>query len=783
MSDSRQPDPRRPHPTLQRIDIICDGFEAEWLAGRRPEIRRHLELAAQRDRPAVFVELLRMEIEYRERTGESPAAARYVSQYPEYESFIRQAFGEPQDPTTCASHDDATVLLSYGTLGVYQLLEKLGQGGMGKVYKARHQKLNRIVAIKVLPDEAADLSRALRRVEREMQVIGALDHPNIVRAMDAGEVDGTHFLVMEFVDGQDLSRLLKDDGPLPVAEAVDCIRQAAVGLAYAHHQGVVHRDVKPANLLLDTDGIVKILDLGLARLESEIVQHTTDMLLTRTDQVMGTFDYMSPEQAVQTRDVDHRTDIYSLGCTLYTLLTCKPLFSSNTPVEKVMAHRSQPPPRLRSERSDVPETLEAVFQKMVAKKPADRYATMDEVIAALDGLSVDLSAAGAGNDVSSELFTDSSMASLGPSSAATAAAGANGRRGSRLYLGLIAAVLLIAVAAAAVYGWFNTTNRGDAANIHGVDTDAVGTDDSPQHAENDSDLPPSESINKADPPPLAAEPLDRVAAQDYQRAWAEHLGVPVATTIELPGEATMAFVLIPPGEFVMGSTKEETDARRKEAIRLEDKLSKIVVWTETPQHTVTISKPFYLGKHEMTQEQWQAVMGTNPSRYKDPTNPVESVSWHDVQKMLVKLNELQQNSGRKFALPTEAQWEYACRAGTTTDFHFGNEVDRLGEFAWYGDRHRAGPFPVGRLQPNAWGLNDMHGNVCEWCADAFDPGYYRLAGRHDPAGPLPLDDDDNRVCRGGSWNRQATHCRSRFRDYDDPTHTHGYIGLRLLLAL
>ena len=266
-------------------------------------------------------------------------------------------------------------------LGNYVILDKLGQGGMGLVLKAEHRRMKRLVALKVLSPKVTKTPEALRRFQREVEAAARLKHPNIVTAYDADEAGGTHFLVMEYVDGTDLSSLVKKRGPLPLDQALDCILQAARGLQYAHEHGVVHRDIKPANLLLDRQGTVKILDMGLARLDSAGAEQDQ---LTGTGQIMGTVDYMAPEQAMDTKHADARADIYSLGVTLWYLLTGRPLFDGETTVEKLMAHQTKPVPSLRSACPDVSPELEAVFAKMVAKTPEARYQTMAEVIADLE---------------------------------------------------------------------------------------------------------------------------------------------------------------------------------------------------------------------------------------------------------------------------------------------------------------------------------------------------------------------------------------------------------------
>jgi len=270
-----------------------------------------------------------------------------------------------------------------GQLGEYRLLGKLGQGGMGTVYKALHTELDRVVALKLLPRNRLDDDRAIARFRREMQALGRLDHPNIVRALDAREVEGTRFLVMEYVDGLDLSELVRRLGPLPVADACELVRQAALGLQYAHQHGLVHRDVKPSNLMLSCDGQVKVLDLGLARFRAE---QPVGKEMTDTGQAVGTADYMAPEQVSDSRRVDIRADLYSLGCTLYKLLSGRAPFSGpkyKCSYDKMTAHVREPVPPIRDLRGDVPEELVVILDRMLAKNPAERHTTPAEVAGAV----------------------------------------------------------------------------------------------------------------------------------------------------------------------------------------------------------------------------------------------------------------------------------------------------------------------------------------------------------------------------------------------------------------
>jgi eukaryotic-like serine/threonine-protein kinase len=266
-------------------------------------------------------------------------------------------------------------------LGNYVALDKLGQGGMGMVLKAEHRRMKRVVALKVLSPNVTKTPEALRRFQREVEAAARLNHPNIVTAFDADEAGGTHFLVMEYVEGTDLSALVKKNGPLPIEKALPCVIQAARGLELAHGRGIVHRDIKPANLLLDHAGTIKILDMGLARIESAGAQQDQ---LTGTGQIMGTVDYMAPEQAMDTKSADARADIYSLGVTLWYLLTGRALYDGDTTVMKLMAHQNKPVPSLRGACPAASPALEAVFNRMVAKTPNARYQSMGEVIADLE---------------------------------------------------------------------------------------------------------------------------------------------------------------------------------------------------------------------------------------------------------------------------------------------------------------------------------------------------------------------------------------------------------------
>ena len=263
----------------------------------------------------------------------------------------------------------------------------LGSGGMGVVYRARHLTLGREVAIKTLSPALSSQPSFVDRFRREAKALAKLSHPNIVSIYDAGDVGGMMYLVMELVEGEDLHSKLGQSGPASVEEAIDWVVQTAHGLEYAHRNGIIHRDVKPANLLLDTAGKIKILDLGLAKFDETGEPETEETALTLTSQVLGSVDFMSPEQAEDTHAADARSDIYSLGSTLYFLLTGEPMYRNGAALKRILSHRTKDIPKLRQARSDIPPRLETVFETMVAKQPADRFQSMQEVVDALASLS------------------------------------------------------------------------------------------------------------------------------------------------------------------------------------------------------------------------------------------------------------------------------------------------------------------------------------------------------------------------------------------------------------
>jgi formylglycine-generating enzyme required for sulfatase activity/serine/threonine protein kinase len=676
-------------------------------------------------------------------------------------------------------------------LGSYILVERLGQGGMGSVFKARHEKLDRIVALKVVRKDLLAGAQALRRFRHEIRAAAQLNHPHIVLAYDADEADGTHFYAMQYVPGVDLARWLKKNGPLPVAAACVYARQAALGLQHAHEKGLVHRDIKPANLLLTgvppgppagpaSDGtempgrpaIVKILDFGLARLARSLVDDDNSSTLTREGTVMGSLDYLAPEQANNAHAVDIRADLYSLGCTLYHLLTGTVPFPGGTLAEKLYRHQFQEPVAPEQLRPDVTPAITTVVRTLMAKRPEHRYQTPADAALALAAVQ---GAAPVSLPAVTEPASDHPDSPTFEFQAATDTAEearASHRLAERrrwLVLNAAGAALLLAVLGFLGFLLVSTRSRP-----------APGT------PVTEEEVTPAVVVSP--PPPLAVAPFDEKVAQEHQRRWAAHLRRDVQETNRIG----MKLALIPPGTFLMGSLDDEPGRQDNEG----------------PRHEVTITRPFFISVHEVTVGQFRefvqatghktdAELGRGAQRglpdgkfdwdpqctWQTPgfaqtdEYPVVCVSWNDAHAFCTWLTRKER---RTYQLPTEAEWEYACRAGSPGKFGFDAEDSELSDHAWYNVNSEMQTHPVGQKKANAWGLRDMLGNAREWTADWYDRDYYRKSPKHDPPGPT---DGVTRVLRGGAWRYYPGHCRAGYRfGNSSSTYRANHIGFRVVLV-
>ncbi|MCI0682967.1 MAG: SUMF1/EgtB/PvdO family nonheme iron enzyme [Gemmataceae bacterium] len=567
-------------------------------------------------------------------------------------------------------------------LGPYLVLDRLGEGGMGQVFKAKHQVMKRLVAVKVIRKGVLAYGEQVQRFYREIEAVARLSHPNIVLAHDAGLVGDIHFFAMEYVEGIDLARRLRDEGRLTVDKACDYVRQAALGLQHAHERGLVHRDIKPSNLLLckgeNGAETVKILDLGLARIHESNNQRR----LTQVGEVMGTADYIAPEQATDASQVDIRADIYSLGCTLYHLIAGQPVFVGGSMVDKLRRHQQDEPRPLGKIRA-LPDGLDAVLMRMLAKLPVDRFQSPRDVADALAPFCAPATAVRAGVPAMAPAAITSEQAASFSWNLPVVEKRARRRRLVWAGGGVLAALTL-----GALFLVFRSSD-----------------------------------LNKVE--------------QDEPALATNSIGMKLAR--------------IPAGAFVMGCPPHEPGWRAPEG----------------PPHEVTITRPFYMGVFEVTQEQYEKVVGVNPSHFNaanggGPSHPVENINFEQAVQFCHRLSELPEEkaAGRRYRLPTSAEWEYACRAGTTTRYFFGDEPKDVDAYSWTKSNAEDKTHPVGGLKANPWGLFDMCGNVHEFCSDWFEPtdNYYQHdSPRDDPLGPAH---GTQRLVRGGSFLSGAESNRS-----------------------
>ncbi len=367
---------------LQRVNQCCDEFERLWKATGDVSMREFLLSVEENDRQIVLPELVLIDIEIRSEKKNSLSVEQYLEACPQIDGeWLAKQLSHSKDLKQGTRPSE---LPAGQRVGDYVILSPLGSGGMGTVYRAEHVLMKRVVALKIIQGEFRNNLLLQRRFEREVQAIARLSHPNIVTAYDAREDFGWLYLVTELIEGTDLGKFVRKKGPLSPLRASHYAWQAAKGLMYAHEQGIVHRDIKPENLLLDKNQNVKVLDLGLARLNAKN-QGMNEGSLTESNQILGTVRFMSPEQARSSATADFRSDIYSLGCTLFYLLTGKPPYLGDTTIETMMAHVTDPVPSASSiaTKQPIPPELEQLVMRMMAKAPADRPASMQEVVNAL----------------------------------------------------------------------------------------------------------------------------------------------------------------------------------------------------------------------------------------------------------------------------------------------------------------------------------------------------------------------------------------------------------------
>ncbi len=766
-----------------------------------------------------------------------------------------QAGGTRSDPKTNAPKSPPAEILVTGVVDHpdYEIKRELGQGGMGVVYLAHNKLMGRDEVLKVMGRQIMDRPEVLERFLREIRSVARLRHPNIVTAYSATRLGESIVFAMEYVDGLDLSKMVKAKGPLPVGHACNFVYQAALGLQHAHEEGLVHRDIKPHNLMLAKKGdkaTVKVLDFGLAR---AVREEEVDGGLTTEGQTLGTPDYIAPEQILDAKSADIRADIYSLGGTLYYLLTGRPPFQAKSLYDLYQAHIARDADPLNFVRAEVPSELAALVAKMMAKDPSRRFQTPGEAARALTPFfkqanapfkipDTEISLAGQRNasptipqaaSSATQLETDADgrmprptkalepsvaeprwedMVNVRETESSLKAAPEVAPRPWWFGPAVVVGVLLLGflVAWAAWILWVKT-EKGDLVFSNLPEQSVVTVDNKVYTVEWPGGKGPARvtvpagdhrvrvelnglevygdevrietgkktpitlrleplPVPAAAPPPTVASPQPSTPADVRPESHRVPAVVP-RPRLASPQPSTggdsivtnsigMKLVLIPAGSFEMGSPDSDKDARV----------------FEKPQHRVRITRPFYLGVHEVTQGQYEEVTGETPSGFKGSDDlPVEQVSWNEAIAFCTKLSARERLMDG-YRLPSEAEWEYACRAGSTTRYSFGDDAARLGEFAWYGGNSGNTSHPVGQKRPNAWGLYDMHGNVWEWCSDGYKAEYYKESPPTDPPGASQAAD---RVNRGGGWRFIPRFCRAADRSSGTPGDRRNGLGFRL----
>jgi serine/threonine protein kinase/formylglycine-generating enzyme required for sulfatase activity len=666
-----------------------------------------------------------------------------------------------------------------GRIGHYEVLEVLGKGGFGIVFRAFDETLQRVVAIKVLSARIAATSPARKRFLREARSSAKIRHENIIQVY-AVEEQPLPYLVMEFIPGETLQQRIDRTGPLETPDVTHIGRQIALGLAAAHAQGLIHRDIKPGNILIEAgpNQHVKITDFGLARAAD-------DASLSQSGLVAGTPLFMAPEQALDEK-LDHRTDLFSLGSVLYAMSSGRPPFRANSTLAVLKRVAEDTPRPIPEIIPDVPQWLCNLIARLHAKKPDERFASAQEVA---DLLLRHLASMQHPANVNLPPGAAPAAEEKTPPSRDTTDATRTLPRahsGAHRWLAFAVSLMLLGgLAFAEASGVADM--RGSVIRLFSPDgTLEIQIDDPAISVQIDgSDLivsgagakeirlkPGRYTVEARKDGKLLRRELVTVTRNDRQimRVYQEPSKTDDPIAREVPPKRApdftnsigMEFVLVPTGRFWMGGGGGKAGAK-----------------------DVAMPYDFYLGRYEVTQEEWARVMKTNPSSFQRTGQesskvtdvdekalkrfPVDNVSWNACQKFIARLNETEKATGWKYRLPREAEWEYACRGGPMADnaksafsFYLQDPLNTL--LPKQSNSHRSGlgrTCEVGSYPPNPLGLYDMHGNVWEWCDNTW-------------AERVP-----QRVHRGGSYRYDSEFSRAAHRGAHPPSYQNADHGLRL----
>ncbi len=568
------------------------------------------------------------------------------------------------------------------SLGRYELRGELGRGGMGVVYRAYDPTLDREVAIKSVRLEGvneAERASLEERLSREARSAAQLRHPNIVQVYDFFRIEDRAYIVMEYVRGAMLEAMIVAGEKHNIPMIVQVLRQAASALDAAHAEGIVHRDIKPGNMLLDEMGNIKITDFGIARRMAAGATETQAGFGT----TVGTLGYMAPEQ-IRGEAVDGRADQFSLGVVAYQLFTGEMPFQADSWIALSYKIIHEMPTPASTFNPLVSPVMQAALERATAKLPASRFPRCVDFVDAL------------------------ATTIVKPDDAST-------MKKKALILIPIAVVVVVAV-----LGMIGKTQ----------DTVTQGVEPPP----------PAAPLETAATPALETAPVSLAAPPTTAPAAAPSLSLVVDG---LP----MEFAQIPAAQFFMGSDVDTDDQK--------------------PRHLVQLTKPFQIGRTEVTEKQWNAVMtgkatGTNL--------PKAKVSWNEVQGFLAKLNAL--NDGFRYRLPTEAEWEYAARANSPDD-----RPRNIDDMVWHQSNSGQVAKEIATRIPNALGLYDMLGNVSEWTADWLDVDYYKSSPGVDPKGPKT---GQAKIVRGGNFDSQPMNLSVTWRFADAPESKFPEIGFRVV---